>query len=137
MTYRMLYTMYKMLCTTYTMNTYDAIQGHAFYVSGHKNIHAFIDFIHNLHTRSTGRSRRPTKCSQCPKWCTGHVQHDVNVTRYEHQICPRPPFSIFDNYDVYDFYFDVHNTPLTNENHTSFALDEPTKKHRRHQRACF
>ena len=50
-------------------------------------------------------------------------RHLLTNTRYAHE----DPFSIFDNNNVYDFNYDVHDAPLTNENQTTFALNEPTK----------
>lgn len=79
------YTTYMMLYTMDTMNTYDTIQGHTFYLPTHKNIHAFIDIsftintwdqnAHNLRSQFIGC----TGCTQCfgmmyarfttPLWC--------------------------------------------------------------------
>ena len=74
-TYRMLFMTYRMLCTKYTMylvKTYDTFKVTLSICLARRNINTFIDFIHNLHMRSIGRSQRPTLCIQRQLRCIQH-----------------------------------------------------------------
>ena len=105
------------------------------HMSRHKNLHPSIDYLHNIQRGSKGRLQRPTWWIQFPIRCTLCAQRHFNVastiffwkilknlltsTRNAHNN----PFSIFNNYNVFDFYFYVQDAPSTNVNKTIFAFE--------------